>query len=364
MYLKLNQGSKEQHLRNINQLTLKIFEYTAQAATFDKEEFEQFVKDDEVWSTKAYRPGNPFYSNIENLFSFPQKERERIYRVIQHDMEFDQHITDPDFVFKEHQLSDRQREIAKKLIFYLYDNLFREGKFMFRDQEAGYQEVKDSLFEQNLSNICPACLAWQTDLKDYGEVDHYFPTKSYPALIFHPVNLTVICSECNGLLVKGERDAFETGNLTELYIPYLRHAEEEVKLEVRLVEEGDKDGEKKTVKKMMMVPRESDVDELINNRIQNLDNLFDLSKRWTKRMNTVIEKELEDLKDEKKKYKAKRLLHDRVKDYKRQAAGDKTKLLEATTLEYMENENKKSFFAEWCMRRKEQKVMSEFNANT
>lgn len=359
MYLKLKQGNKERHLRKINQLILKIFQYTAQAETFDKTEFEQFVEVDEVWLAKSYRPGKPFYSKIEDLFVFSKEEREKIFRVIQHDMEFDQHIEDPGFVFEEHQLSDMQKKIAKELILYLYDNLFREGKFVFLKQSTGYREFKDSLFERNSSSICPACLALQTDLKEYGEVDHYFPKKSYPALIFHPINLAVVCRECNSVLVKGEKDTLETSNLTKLYIPYLRHAEKEVELGVRLVEEDGKDGKKEKVKKMMMVPQELDLTGLINNRIQNLDHLFDLSKRWTKHMNNVIETELEDLKDEELEAEVQNLLHNRAKEYKRRAVKDKTRLLEATTFAYIENEGKKGFLKEWCMRRKEQEKMKE-----
>lgn len=363
MYLELKQGSKEQHLRNINQLILKIFEYTAQAEMFDKAEFEQFLKEDEVWSTKAYRPGEIFYSKIEGLFSFSRGEREEIYRVIQHDMEFDQYIEDPDFVFEEHQLSDQKIEFAKELILYLYDNLFREGKFVFQEQTTGYREFKNSLFVQNSSSICPACLSNQTNLTDYGEVDHYFPKKSYPALIFHPMNLAVVCRDCNGFLVKGEKDVFKSSNLTELYIPYLRNAEKEVELGVRQVEKNGEGGERKKVKRMVMVPCVSDVNGLIYKRIQNLDKLFDLSKRWTDCMNSIILYQLKDFEDEKLESEVQELLHNRAKDCKRQAAKNKSKLLEATTLTYLENEGKERFFADWRKRQDEQEIMREFNAD-
>ena len=362
MYLKIEQGSKEEHLRKINELILKIFEYAARAAMFDKAELEQFIKEDKVWSAESYSPGEPFYSKIKNLFTFSQEERGEIYSVIQHDMVFDQYIGDPDFVFKEHQLNDKQKKTVKELILYLYENPFRNDKFEVRGEIAGYRQFKESLFEQNLPCICPACLALQTNLQEYGEIDHYFPKKSYPALILHPINLAVICGECNDFRVKGEKNPLEKGNLTELYIPYLRESEKETELVVKEIEEG-KDGEQKKAKKMVMIPRGSDADGLINKRIRNLDNLFDLSKRWTDRMNHIIEKQLEDLKDEKLESEVQELLHNRAKDCKRLAARDKTKLLEATTLEYIEKKNKKSFFAEWHMRRKEQEVMSVFNAN-
>ena len=362
MYLRIKQGSKKDHLRKINQLILKIFEYTVDAQAFDRMKFEEFVREDEVWSAKSYRPGEPFYNKIENLFTFSQAERKNIYEMMQHDMEFDQHIDDPGFVFEEQQLEKQQKEAVKELILHLYDNLFRKGKFIFQSQPTGYEEFKNSLFEQNLSDICPACLTWQTDLKDYGEVDHYFPKKSYPALTFHPINLAVVCSECNGFLVKGEKDIYATSNLTELYIPYLRHAEKEVELGVKWIEEDGKDGEQEKVKKMVMVPRGLDV-KLINKRIQNLDNLFSLSKRWTKRMNRIIEYELKHLQRKETLDEVVERIHNRTKEQKERAEEDKTKLLEAATLEYIENEGRQSFLDEWRERQKEKRIMSEFNAD-
>ena len=363
MYLKIEQGSKEDHLRKINQLILKIFEYAAKNVEFDKEEFKKFIEEDKVWTAESYSPGESFYERIENLFDLLQEERERIYRVIKHDMEFDQHIEEPDFVFEEHQLDNQQKETVKELILYLYENPFRNDKFEVRGEITGYRQFKKSLFEHNLPCICPACLTMQTNLMKYGEVDHYFPKKSYPALIFHPINLAVICGECNDFRVKGEKNPLETGNLMELYIPYLRDAEKETELVVREIEEEGKDGEQKLAKRMVMIPRGSDANELINKRIRNLDNLFDLSSRWTDRMNNIIEYELEDLGDEKLESEVQEMLHNRAKDYKRRAAKNKTKLLEATTLEYIENEGRESFLAEWRKRQDEQEVMSAFNAN-
>ena len=360
MYLKVEQGSKEEHLRKINQLILKLFEYAAEAAQFDTEEFEQFAGKDEVWSTKCYTPSSKFYNRMRKLFGFSSEERRKIYRVIQHDMEFDRHVEDSNFIFEEAELGKRQKETARELILYLYDNLFRKGKFVIQNQITGYQEFKESLFEQNLPSICPACLTMQTNMIEYGEVDHYFPKKNFPALIFHPMNLAVICGECNGFMVKGEKNTFEKSNLTELYIPYLRDAEKEVELTVRKVEENGEDGERKKAKKMMMVPRVSDDSGLIKKRIRNLDSLYDLSKRWTYRMETIITCELEYLENEKLESSVRKQLHDKAAARKKQAEKNKTMLLEAAVLSYIEKEGRESFLADWRMRQKEKEAMKDF----
>lgn len=136
-----------------------------------------------------------------------------------------------------------------------------------------------------------------------------------------------------------------------------------MELGVRRVEKNGKDGEPETVKRMVMVSRVSDANGLIYKRIQNLDNLFDLSKRWTDRMYGIIKRELEDIEDEESESEVQRLLHNRAMEQKRRAAKNKTMLLEAATLEYIENEGKESFFAEWRKRQNDKNVMSAFHAN-
>lgn len=360
MYLKVRQGSKEDHMRDMNRLILKIFEYAANSKRFHIEEFEEFVEEDEVWSAKCYLPTSSFYKKVEELFGFSDTERREIYRAIRHDMEFDRHIEDPGYVFEEDSLAEQQNEAAKELIMYLYENLFRKGRFVIRNQTTGYQEFKDSLFEHNSDSICPACLTMQTNLMKYGEVDHYFPKKYYPALILHPMNLTVICGECNGFMVKSEKNPFQTGNLTELYIPYLRAAEEEVELGVRKVEEDGEDGSRKRVKKMLMVPRIPDADGLIDKRIRNMDSLYDLSERWTYRMNTIIKYELENLENVRWEARVKKRLHDKAEERKKQAEKNKTVLLEAVALSYMDKEGQQPFLADWRMRQKEKEIMRKF----
>lgn len=90
----------------------------------------------------------------------------------------------------------------------------------------------------------------------------------------------VVCGECNGLLVKGKID-----------------------------DDGP-----------------AAANGLIDKRIQNLDNLYDLNTRW--------------------------------------AARNKAKLLEATTFEHIENEGRERFMAEWRMRQDEKMIMDAFKADT
>lgn len=353
MYLKLNKGNKEKDLRKINKLILKIFEYAARSVQFGRQEFEQFVEHDEVWLAKRYNPSEKFYDRIKKLFDFSCDERREIYEALQHDMEFDLNFEETGFVFMENALSDGQKKAAKELILHLYDELFRKDKFIIQGETAGYQQFKDSLFERNKTNVCPACLTMQTNLQKYGEVDHYFPKKSYPALIFHPGNLSVICRECNDLKVKGEKDPLKTGHLTEVYIPYLREAEKEVELAVREVEEEGKDQTRKKVKRLVMIPRAPGADDLTEKRIHNLEYLFDLRNRWSDRMESIIEYELQYLEEQKEEDSVKRLLHEDAVRQKRKAEKNPTKLLEAATASYLEKEGRKAFLAEWRMRQRE-----------
>ncbi|MCM1543074.1 MAG: hypothetical protein NC121_17700 [Blautia sp.] len=360
MYLKVKQGSKKDHMWGINRLILKMFEYAVRFPQFDKEEFEKFLEDDEIWSVKCYSPTGAFYKKIEELFGFSDAERRDIYRTIRHDMEFDRHIEDPGYLLEEDCLTERQRETVKELIMYLYENLFRNDKLIVNNQTTGYQAFMKSLFEKNSYFVCPACLTEQTNLMEYGEVDHYFPKKDYPALVFHPVNLTAICGECNGFRVKGTKNPFRMGNLTELYIPYLRAAEEEVELEIRWVEEKGEAGKSRRVRKMMMVPGIPDASGLIDKRIRNMDELYALSKRWTYRMNATILRTLRGMRSEREESNVKESLRVDADKKKRQAQGDKAMLLEATTLSYINAEGQEAFLAEWRAQQEDKEIMENF----
>lgn len=353
MYLKITQGSKEEDLRKINHFVLKIFEYAARSAQFDKKELTQMLEQEKVWTKDTYTPTKGFYQRVGKLFGFSQEERENIYEVMQHDMEFDRHIEEPSFVFGEVRLSKEQKDVIKGVTLYLYDNLFRKGKFEIQGQRIGYQEFKDSLFEHNSTSICPACLSFQTDLKMYGEVDHYFPKKDYPAITFQPMNLAVICSECNDVMVKGQKDPSAGNSPKEFYFPYLRAAEEETELKVKRTEGGEQWA-------VGMIPSGSGDNVLINKRIRNLDNLFDLSLRWTKRMDTIIEKGLELMEEESSQEEVEKELHAKAERLKKKAVKDKTVLLNSLVFAHIEKEGKRSFLAEWKMRRDEKKRMEKF----
>lgn len=358
MYLKLKQGSKESQMRKMNQLVLRIFEYAASSSVFDQKTFEQFLGTDGAWMVGKYQSREKLCQKMAALFAEPISMRQKLYNAIEHDMEYDKHIGDAGFVFAEDALEPQLKAAAKDFILYLYENLFQKEKFQAQGQMMEFHEFRDSLFEQNEFPVCPACLAMRSDLKSAGQVDHYFPKKEYPACIFHPANLAVICEACNSAGVKGQKNILAGNNLTEIYLPYLRAAEEETELKVQRVEVQGEGGRKWEELRMRMVPFIPNT--LTEKRIQNLEELFHLSKRWTDYLHVILSEELDYLVELEEEAEVRDELYHEAKKRKIQAGKRKEMLLAAACASYLADEGLECVLADWRLRRQEKETMKKF----
>ncbi len=295
MYLKLSQGMDSDKMRDMNKTVLKIFEYAAQKSEPDLPGMKKFLGPDGHWLLVACEKSGKLREYMEALFSEPQTQRQSVYEAFRHDMDFDKNTEEKDgFVFLEDSLDKQIKQKAKQIVLWLYENSFKKK---INGERSGYKAFKKSLFFGNVKNppdICPSCLAFQSNLSKYGEMDHFFPKKEYPALIFHPVNLTCICSVCNGSCVKGQKNPGERNRLWEIYIPYLLAAEEEVVLRIQRDNKGGKEWKGPRI---MMVPDKNKKSKYTDKRIDNLDSLFNLSDRWTDEMYRFIMIELDWLKE-------------------------------------------------------------------
>lgn len=151
-----------------------------------------------------------------------------------------------------------------------------------------YKSLCEGLRMQEKWGTCPVCLRYGAVL----QVDHYLPKAIYPALTFHPYNLAGICMECNTYIGKGQKDPLDgeggKRNLTEIYFPYLRAGEEEVQLLV----------ERKGIDYLVELKPKDSSEVLAKKRIENLDVLFKLHKRWAIMARGYVEGLMEELMDE------------------------------------------------------------------
>lgn len=343
MYLKLQRGTMEGQMLEINKLILRIFEYLSTAGRLNRKSFEKALGTDGKWLMRYYKG---LSSKLTGLMKEPLAERQKIYQALKKDMQFESYININSFCFLEKNLSEEQLNKVKDLIVHLYEQLFYKGKTQALGVSFSYHDFKEGLFVNNTELVCPACLGYRDNLKETGEVDHYLPKAKYPALTFHPINLAVICDECNGTSIKGECDPLENADLTEVYLPYLRAAEDETQLAV--VGVGG-------MRKMVMLPRYPS--HKVEKRIENLDKLFHLSKRWTKRMENCFEKEMIYLKVLDSEIEVEQELISVARKQKLQAATRKDILVDAACMEFLCGRGKDAVIDEWKRRKEEKRKM-------
>lgn len=355
MYLKLTKGKLENEMREMNRLVLEIFRYLSTAGRLNRKAFEAALPAGDKWLMGYYRGLLP---KLQSLMKEPRDQRQTIYDALKHDMEFDLHIGDSGFRFWEKELSREQTEKVKALVLHLYEQLFYKGKTRASGQQFSYQEFKEGLSPGKRINVCPACLGYRDDLKaNGGEADHYLPKAKYPGLIFHPANLAVICDECNGLGVKGEKDALEQANLTEVYFPYLRAAEEEAKLSV--LGDGGKRYLGLTPAAAKAGAGRQAADPAAK-RIENLEELFCLRERWKSRLDNCIEGQAAWLKELDDPAEIERVLKEEARRMGLKAVEQKYLLPEEACLEYLCGSGLEAILEE-CRRRREEKRKLEEN---
>lgn len=216
---------------------------------------------------------------IEELFGLPYMERQEICEAFSSDMQFHQHIDDS--TYRLHPLSEDGTAALDALCNRLYDAV---GSGIPSGGAAG-DAGGGCLFSVSLlqkqyerangkeGRVCPVCVRELLFSMGEGEADHYFPRKKYPSLALHPYNILPICSDCNGVRFKHIKNPIDQadigpGELRTVFLPYLRSVKSEVQFDVDencsiTMRPGPKSEEE--------TPR----------RIENLERLYQLGKRWS-----------------------------------------------------------------------------------
>lgn len=98
-------------------------------------------------------------------------------------------------------------------------------------------------------------------------VDHWVSKGAFPLLAVCADNLLPICSECNGVTHKGQKDVHTNGSFVDWFHPYLRHTNGALCLHY--------DEATFAIRVESTVPEDS-------LRVRNLDDLLNLRKRWSR----------------------------------------------------------------------------------
>lgn len=118
--------------------------------------------------------------------------------------------------------------------------------------------------DPNASEVCVLCGGQLLQ----PEVDHWVAESAFPSLSVCADNLVVICRDCNSPSNKGIRPVHSNGCFDDWFHPYHRHTNGNMHLDYILQD--------MTVKCKPSQP----VDQP---RVTNLDNLLNLTSRWTRR---------------------------------------------------------------------------------
>jgi len=166
--------------------------------------------------------------------------------------------------------------IYKELMISFYDKALRSGLPYQPDGTPITQGgVTYASFVQDfrmLHRLNPApnarevCVLCGGPLGQSPEVDHWVSKGVFPLLSICALNLLPICGECNSTANKGEKPVHTAGSFTDWYHPFLRNANSSIQLSYLLV------GFTVTC---------SASNPLDSQKVNNLDNLLNLTSRWT-----------------------------------------------------------------------------------
>lgn len=118
---------------------------------------------------------------------------------------------------------------------------------------------------QDAIDLCVLCGG---ELGDTPEVDHWISKGQYPLLSVCQDNLVPICHDCNSTMNKGEKPVHAAGCFDDWFHPYLRPGHGKVRVDYRL----------NTRSVTCAAVNQSDAE-----KARNLDELLNLSTRWTRR---------------------------------------------------------------------------------
>lgn len=347
MYKRQNVGKDAARMRRINNFVLEIFHYFATYKYFRKDAFFNFLGTDGQWFATCYASRRKLQELLGALKKVSFPERVELYAAMRADALFQLHEGDETFVFQESRLSQRLVRTAAELTSYLYDEIFAKSGFQKDGTLFQYKELKEQLCKANNRFMCPVCLNRYGNLKELGQIDHFFPKMKYPALTFLPENLTLICMICNEGTGKGVENPMTGTNLTELYLPYVRGAEGEMIIAVQ------PDGESGYGVKLL--PGNSD--PKTEKRIDNDDRIFHLTARWNGQVDGSIEKGMDDAREMNTTDEVKAFLKEKALMKRREADRHPDMLVEAACFEYLSSEGEKAFLKAWEQDRRDRAKM-------
>lgn len=267
-----------------------IFEYAASPnkRPFNIEDFKEHFGEAGAWFIKLSKSDKgPVRKGLLGLFSVSPFEVSILRKVFENDLTFHTSLDDQDFCFQVQCLPEKLLEILKDFIEPFYTQIFCQSSFkhitglqnngLNREIYLKYYKEKN----QDRYQVCPVCLG---DVQGYEETfiaqnEHYFPKQKYPSLGFSQHNLIPVCSDCNSPTIHGSKDpiaAHGPGAISNVFLPYYRTAMDSVITKFTKILGGFQ----------VNICAVNQNDLILVERVNNLNRIYQLEKRWTARVST------------------------------------------------------------------------------
>lgn len=344
MYCELKKSSYSAAMDEINKAVGELFGYLSLHETIEKTELEQYLENTcrQFWQQCANRK---LKQEIESMAAFPFPKRKLLYQAFQHDLDFTKHLEEETFCMQEKTLDPDLLWHIKNFMGTLYRSFFQNRGVAVGAKRITYQKLRHKVVTENKLNVCPACLMKEQG-EQYWQMDHYLPQSRYPFLTFHPDNLSPLCIICN-MQAKGGKDPLKRGDLTEVYVPYHRAAEQETEIAVKKI---------RGKKQITLVPKYSH--PKIRTRIQNFEELYDLKTRWYGRFEDCLA-DLHSVADGMgmNRTQVEAYLERKEQEMQIKAKSHADMQIEAACSRFFAGAGRKEFLADWEIRRKEREAL-------
>ena len=229
---------------------------------------------------------NNIYGNIGNLNVIVKTTpvlATQILNVYDHDCLFDRHINNGAYIFQFSTLPVAVKGSLKPLLIEFYLILSKASFPATVSKSVRYRRrdfVKDFWKKNPQINVCPACDGMKPDEVNENvssDADHYLPKSEYPCISVHPLNLVPTCIQCNRIYKLSE-DPIETplvAPLLEICLPYFREGFGPMVVDISRNATGDWNV--------------SFSENAVANttKINSINRVYKLQKRWTGRMKTI-----------------------------------------------------------------------------
>lgn len=113
------------------------------------------------------------------------------------------------------------------------------------------------------------CVYCGGHLGETPEIDHWILESAYPLLSVCADNLVPVCGDCNSASNKGQKPVHTDGKFDDWFHPYLHHPKENIQISYEL-------------QSLSIIFSSKNIADAT--KVENLDKLLNLTKRWTREL--------------------------------------------------------------------------------